>query len=1095
MAPKKSEKKANIKALFSNTRTRVIILFTLALITITIAVGFYKFHTSTSAGPTSDVNRPPSIRSIPGKLDQTAQYAALQEQQNVEQARLASAKGTSAIPTIISTQQFGEGVESVGASGGEGSVGFGTLQRNNLAGPQSSIWLQALKKSNCDKESIDMALSQGASIEDLKAGCSCFQLKQNGYGIADLKAICSCDELKRANFTIKQMQLAGFSALQLKQCGFVACEEKSAGFSAEAMKQAGYSDGELKGAGFTDSEIAKAGGLPDSITAEDVHKAGCGIEELKRLRLAGVTAAAIKRISGCPADALKAAGFTATDLNQAGFSAAELKHTGFTPKELRQAGYKARALLNAGFSPTEVSSAGFSPDEINAAESILPPSITAKDVTDAGCSQEALTRERLAGVSAKLIKKHANCDEAALKAAGFDSNELLNAGFTPKELATTDGSGVDDNAVRMADCSIEKLKELKAQNVSAKRIHALNGCSASALKQSGFDLPALSDAGFTTKDLLAGGFLPENLASEGLGITDSDIKSAGCDPTQLKNLLAKGVSAKKIHDLNGCDANKLKSAGFGLKALADAGFSPDSMLQAGFSPKDLVAAGLGITPAGVIASGRKMDCSPQSLKSARELGLSATTVKKTLGCSSLDLKNAGFSAEELKEAGFSAAELKNAGFDAAALKNAGFGAKDLMAAGFNADALKAAGFNAQALKEAGFSARALKDAGFGIDALKAAGFDANVLKEAGFSLDNLRKAGFGAKELKEAGFGATELKNAGFTSEALQSAGFSSDESALAGLNALNTPATPSSNLATIPSISGLTQTKAQVLAAQEAENAKKLKLILDKQQVQMADQKFQQKIQQRSAQMLTAANQVLQGWKQVTPQKVEVTTVKEDKLNNAVLVANEKGTLVGDKALEAEVLKAGGTVIKTGDIIFAVIDTAVNSDEASPILATVVSGKLTGSKLIGTFNLPANADKMVISFNTLSVPGAPKTIPISAFAVDPNTARTALSSQTDHHYLMRYGSLFASTFLEGFGNAFQSANTTVTIGGTGGVQDTTVTSGVGRSALENAVIGLATLGKAWGQVAQQNMARPTTVEVFSGTAIGVLFTQDITVI
>ena len=162
--------------------------------------------------------------------------------------------------------------------------------------------------------------------------------------------------------------------------------------------------------------------------------------------------------------------------------------------------------------------------------------------------------------------------------------------------------------------------------------------------------------------------------------------------------------------------------------------------------------------------------------------------------------------------------------------------------------------------------------------------------------------------------------------------------------------------------------------------------------------------------------------------------------------------------------------------------------------MATIVSGTLKGSKLIGSFNLPSNADKMVISFNALSMPGAPKTLAISAFAIDPSTARTALSSQTDHHYLMRYGSLFASTFLEGFGNAFQSADTSITIGGTGGVQDTTVQNGIGRSALENAVIGLATMGKAWGQVAQQNMSRPTTVQVFSGTPVGILFTQDLKV-
>jgi intracellular multiplication protein IcmE len=183
---------------------------------------------------------------------------------------------------------------------------------------------------------------------------------------------------------------------------------------------------------------------------------------------------------------------------------------------------------------------------------------------------------------------------------------------------------------------------------------------------------------------------------------------------------------------------------------------------------------------------------------------------------------------------------------------------------------------------------------------------------------------------------------------------------------------------------------------------------------------------------------------------------------------------------------------IKTGDILFAVLETSVNTDEPGPILATIVSGKLKGSKLIGSFTLPSNADQMVVTFNTLSMPGADTTMSINAYAIDPNTARTALASRVNHHYLMRYGSLFASTFLEGFSSAIQSADTTITIGGTGGTTDTTVQNGINRSMLENALIGLGEVGKAWSETAEKLMNKPTTVELFSGTGMGILFTQDV---
>ena len=251
--------------------------------------------------------------------------------------------------------------------------------------------------------------------------------------------------------------------------------------------------------------------------------------------------------------------------------------------------------------------------------------------------------------------------------------------------------------------------------------------------------------------------------------------------------------------------------------------------------------------------------------------------------------------------------------------------------------------------------------------------------------------------------------------------------------------------------------------------------------------------MQATSSAMLSAANGYLATWKTI-PTQAYIGGGSEDSAGGGAAAA-EQGTAAASQGLGAPGQPGGQdtqALIKTGDVIFAVLDTSVNTDEPGPILATVVSGRFKGAKLIGSFNLPSNADKMVINFNAMSVPGAPKTTSINAYAIDPNTARTALSSSTDHHYLLRYGSLFASTFLEGFGNAFQSAGTTITIGGTGGVQQTTVQSGVGRSVLENAVIGLATVGKSWGQVAQVQFNRPTTVELCAGVGLGILFTQDL---
>lgn len=1009
-----ASRKENLKSLFSNTRTRVIIIFTVILLVLAVTIGYLKLRSSTE-GPLSSAavsNAPGGIQSIPGVLDPTAQYAKLQEEQNVTQAQTAEQTGGSAIPTIIRTQALGEGVGVIGAQGGQSGVGFSTLAREDNEGAQRSLWIQDLQNGSCSKNVINKVVNEGAQLSDLKSACTCVQLKDSGYGLQDLEPVCPCKELRAAGYNARQLKDAGYSAGRLRACGFDACELRNAGFTAQEMKDGGFSDGELKGAGFSDAEIAKASGLPDGITAEDVRNAGCGAAALSKLRQAGVSASAIRKISGCSAEQLKAAGYSAKDLKDAGFSAADLRKAGFTPEELRAAGFTARDLLNAGFTPADLAKAGYTDAQIKAAQGELPPGITPADVKNSGCDVDALIKEREAGVSAASIKQYAGCSAQALKAAGFTDADLANAGFTPQEI------------------------------------------------------------------------------SAATPLSDADVKAAGCDPDKLKKLFAAGVSAKRIKDLNGCSAQALKAAGFDAKSLIDAGFTPAELLAAGFTPRQLEDAGL--NPAAIIADGRVADCSVDSLKKARAAGVSALTIKETLGCSAQALKAAGYSAKDLKDAGFTAAELKAAGFSAKDLKDAGFTAKELKDAGFNAADLKAAGFNAQELKDAGFTAAQLKAAGFSAQELKAAGFSAKDLKDAGFSAAELKAAGFSASQLKDAGFSKADLKNAGFTDAQLQDAGFPADQSSVAGLQNPDLQQS-NSNVAGVPAFPGQDQQAAQ---SQAAANNQQLQNILNKQNQQMAEQKYQQKIQQRTSEMLSAANQSIQDWKKVNAQVYTASSV-EEKADNAGSSMPGSG-IAGSDQSSADLAAAAApqkAIIKTGDILFAVLDTSVNSDEPGPILATIVSGKLKGTKLIGSFNLPSNANKMVITFNTMSVPGAAKTTSISAFAIDPNTARTALSSRTDHHYLMRYGSLFASSFIEGFGNAFQSANTTVTIGGTGGGNNITVSNGVGRSTLENAVIGLATVGKSWSQQAQQLFNTPTTVEVYSGTGLGILFTQDVTTI
>ena len=1098
-------RKENLKALFTNSRSRVIIFFTVIVLAIAVIVGFIKMS-SHLKGAVSSVSLSPGpvdIQSVPGS-NPTEQYATLQQAQNISQAEQALKKGGSSIPTIVRTQAFDGDLQSIGPQKGEGGVGFATLARESQGGTQQDLWLQSLKDANCSKASVASVIAEGGQLVNIKKVCSCAQLKDNGYQFADLKPICACKDLKAAGFNARQMKDAGSTAAQLRECGFDACEMRAAGFTAQDMKDGGYSDGELKGAGFPENDIEKASGIPSGMTADDIRKAGCDVSALSRLRISGVGASAIRQISGCTTAQLKAAGFAAKDLKNAGFSAADLLKAGFKPTDLKSAGFGARELMDAGVTPADLLAAGFTPDEVKAAEGQLPTGMTADDIKKAGCGVAALKRERLAGVSALLIHKFAGCRANALKNAGFTDDDLTNAGFTPKDIAAA--KGLDDATIKSAACDPQKLKTLHDEGVTALRIHELNDCSASALKDAGYSAKDLLDAGFTPQQLVAAGFNPGEIAAAEKA-SDDAIKAAGCDPEKLKGLHDQGVSAKRIRDLNGCSLSTLKDAGYGAKELA----------AAGFTPQQLTAAGFGLDPlnkAEAISDGaiKAAACESAPLKKLFEEGVSAKRIHDLNGCSASALKAAGYNAQQSADAGFTPQELLAAGFSPDDLKAAGLSPSGVIAAGRVTDcsvaslqAAHALGVSALTIKNTlGCNAKQLKDGGYLASELKAAGFTAAEMKQAGFSPADLKGAGFSAKELADAGLSPVQLKNAGFGNSDLANgiaplepmAPISSGTSSLAGLE-------PNEKQKSLPSalmIPPLAASQSSKADEAEAESAKRLQEILKRQQSQMADQRYQQKIQERIAAKLSAATESIQSWKSIATQ-VYIGGNEEKKeavgTDRAGIAGNSEiypGTIPGQQNVAGGLNgnAAAPGIIKAGDILFAVLDTSVNTDEPGPILATIVSGKLNGTKLIGSFNLPNNADKMVISFNTMSVPGASKTTSINAYAIDPNTARTALSSRTDHHYLMRYGSLFAATFLEGFGNAFQSANTTVTIGGVGDVSNTTISNGVGRSTLENAVIGLATLGKAWGQVAQQQFSRPTTVELYSGTGIGVLFTQDL---
>lgn len=199
--------------------------------------------------------------------------------------------------------------------------------------------------------------------------------------------------------------------------------------------------------------------------------------------------------------------------------------------------------------------------------------------------------------------------------------------------------------------------------------------------------------------------------------------------------------------------------------------------------------------------------------------------------------------------------------------------------------------------------------------------------------------------------------------------------------------------------------------------------------------------------------------------------------------------TATNTNATTQTTTEAEAPYAKAGTIYNAVLETGINSDEPSPVLAKIVAGPLKGTRLIGSLNTVGK--KVIVQFSTASIPGLDKSISISAYAIDPKSSRTALADDVDNHYFLKYGVLLASAFLSGYSDAIARQNTTTTIGPLG---TTTVAQGeLPTSAINKQALG--NVGRAISQAVGSDVQNiKPTITVNSGGAIGILLLSDLVI-
>lgn len=176
---------------------------------------------------------------------------------------------------------------------------------------------------------------------------------------------------------------------------------------------------------------------------------------------------------------------------------------------------------------------------------------------------------------------------------------------------------------------------------------------------------------------------------------------------------------------------------------------------------------------------------------------------------------------------------------------------------------------------------------------------------------------------------------------------------------------------------------------------------------------------------------------------------------------------------------------IMAGDMYYAVLEIEVNTDEISPVRATIVQeGPLKGGVLVG---IPKRVGgKSMIEFSTLSLNGQTYS-GLSVVAVDPDTMRTAFADDVDYHTFERYFKLAAASIVAGYADALVSVEKQTTA--TGSEKEVRVAI---PDFNDRMAVAIGRVGEKLEPVFEKEFERPPTVMIYKNRDLGIMFLSEL---
>lgn len=178
--------------------------------------------------------------------------------------------------------------------------------------------------------------------------------------------------------------------------------------------------------------------------------------------------------------------------------------------------------------------------------------------------------------------------------------------------------------------------------------------------------------------------------------------------------------------------------------------------------------------------------------------------------------------------------------------------------------------------------------------------------------------------------------------------------------------------------------------------------------------------------------------------------------------------------------------LIPAAEIEYAQLLIEANSDVPGPVLAQLVSGPLSGARMLGNFSV--QEDLLTLNFTSAVKDG--EVIAINAIALDPATTLPAMATDVDHRYFKRIVLPAAAAFIEGAAQAVsESGRTTITIAG-----DTTTSDTSESTDKQEIASGIEEVGQTLGEIFDEMGDVKTLVRIRSGTPMAVLFLSPVTI-